>query len=236
MSYTPYLPQHIAIIMDGNRRWAHQNKLQALQGHEYVADKIVEELVVHCIERGITFVTLWAFSTENWGRESAEVEGLMKLFRKAFTRNAQRLHELGVRLNTIGDLTRFPTDIQESIQHWVELSVENKKITVTFALNYGGRDELLRAVEKFCMLNGRGNDNSRAEKEELFSSVLDTKNIPDADLIIRPGGEKRLSGFMPWQTVYSEIYFTDVLMPNFTAAELDKALADFAVRHRRFGK
>ena len=243
------LPKHIAIIMDGNRRWARQHKLQALQGHEYVANKVLEPLVEKCIERGIPYLTLWAFSTENWRRDPAEVEGLMNLFRQAFTRSAQRLHKQGVRLGMIGDLSKFPADIQTNVAEWLEKSKANKRITVTFALNYGGRDEIVRAFKKMLIdqkkevLNGL--EKASLEEEtaglksviasEKFNQYLDTTSLPDPDLIIRPGGEQRLSGFLPWQSIYAELYFTDVLMPDFGPAELDKALTEYAVRARRFG-
>lgn len=219
------IPQHIAIIMDGNRRWAKQHKLQALQGHSYVANKVIKPLVVRCIERGIKVVTLWAFSTENWRRDPQEVQGLMNLLRDAFDKNASELHELGVRLQTIGDLRKFPPDIQESVQKWKDISQNNSNITVVFALNYGGRDEIIRAVNQL----------ERPVSTEAISGCLDTAGLPDPDLLIRPGGEQRLSGFMPWQTVYTELYFTDVLMPDFSPAELDIALEEYAQRHRRFG-
>lgn len=221
--------KHIAIIMDGNRRWAKQHKLQALQGHEYVANKVIEPLVERCIDHHIPYLTLWAFSTENWRRDPQEVEGLMNLFREAFTRNAKRLHEQGVRLNAIGDLSKFPQDIQENVAKWLDLSKKNTRITVTFALNYGGRDEIVRAVQKMV-------DQKKEISEENLSHCLDAQTLPDPDLIIRPGGEQRLSGFLPWQSVYAELYFTDVLMPDFNTSELDKAVTEFQHRARRFGK
>ncbi len=223
------LPKHIAIIMDGNRRWAKLHGLQALQGHDYVSEKVIEPLVDRCIELGIPYLTLWAFSTENWKREQNEVEGLMQLFRKAFHKNSERLFERGVKLNTIGDLSRFPEDIQQGIQAWLEKSKDNTNITVTFALNYGGRDEIVRAVKK--MIEAKADIN-----ETELSQQLDTAEMPDPDLIIRPGGEQRLSGYLTWQSVYSELYFTDVLMPDFSSAELDKAIEEYYQRQRRFGK
>lgn len=219
-------PQHIAIIMDGNRRWARQHKLEILKGHTYVADRVLQPLVEHCITKGIKFITLWAFSTENWSRDQDEVQGLMELFRSAFHKNATELHKQGVRLHTIGDLSRFPQDLQQSITQWLEKTATNDQITVTFALNYGGRDEILRAVNSLTHHPVTATD---------ISNALDTHGMPDVDLIIRPGGEQRLSGFMPWQAVYAELYFTDVLMPDFSPAELEKALQEYAHRQRRFG-
>lgn len=225
-------PQHIAIIMDGNRRWARANKLKALQGHQYVTDHVIEPLVDRCIELKIPYLTMWAFSTENWKRDQSEVEGLLKLFRRAFQKNAEDLHNKGVRLNYIGEIEKFPKDIVDSVAQWVELSQQNTKITVTFALNYGGRDEILRAIKKAA---NAGVDMGKMTQDQ-FASFLDTKGVPDPDLIIRPGGEKRLSGYLPWQSVYSELYFTDTLMPDFGKAELDQAIEEYQLRQRRFGK
>lgn len=226
------VPEHVAIIMDGNRRWAKLHKLQALQGHQHVTDKVIEPLMDACVEFGVKYLTLWAFSTENWKRDNIEVEGLMMLFRKAFSKNAEDLHKKGVRLNYIGDLTKFPKDIQESVAKWVEISKSNTRITVTFALNYGGRDEILRAIKK---ADENGEDFQQLT-DEKFSQYLDTSNLPDPDLLIRPGGEQRLSGYLPWQSVYTELYFTDTLMPDIGREELQKAIDEFKNRARRFGK
>ena len=229
-------PQHIAIIMDGNRRWAKMHKLEMLKGHEYVVNRCVEPLVDHCIKLGIPYLTLWAFSTENWQRDKQEVEGMMQLFRRAFERKAEDLHRKGVRLNVVGDLAKFPEDIKKNAAQWIEISKPNTKITVSFALNYGGREELLQAINKLMIEKCQMFDSEKLSSGSDLEKYLYTNNIPDPDLIIRPGGQKRLSGFMPWQSVYSELYFTDVLMPDFTPAELDKALEDYASRQRRFGK
>ncbi len=230
MQNSTYLPQHVVIIMDGNRRWAKKKGLGAINGHEYVVDHVVEPLVDRCIELKIPFLTLWAFSTENWERDKKEVEGMMNLFRKAFEKRIDQLHEKGVRFRILGEINRFPKDIADQAKRWVEVSKNNTNITVNLALNYGGRDEVLRAVKRIV-------ENPPAQlTQEVFSSYLDTAGTPDPDIIIRPGGQLRLSGFMPWQSVYSELYFTDVLMPEFTVEELDKALENFAQRQRRFGR
>jgi undecaprenyl diphosphate synthase len=227
-------PRHVAIIMDGNRRWARLHGLQALQGHDFVSEKVIEPLVDKAIERGVEYLTLWAFSTENWGREKEEVTGLMQIFRKGLEKNGERLFQKGVRLNAIGDLAKFPADIQKGVAGWMAKTAQNDKVTVTFALNYGGRNEILRAVRKAAELL---NEEKGIEfGEAQFSQYLDTARMPDVDLIIRPGGEKRLSGYLPWQSVYAELYFTDVLMPDFSPTEFDKALDDFSNRKRRFGK
>lgn len=242
---TSSTPKHVAIIMDGNRRWAREHKMEAFKGHEYVANKIIEELTEAAIAQGINYLTLWAFSTENWHRDKQEVDALMNLFRQSFKKNAKTLHEKGVRLNVIGDMSHFPTDIQENVKDWLEKSKNNNRITVTFALNYGGRDELMRAVRALLGdWENRKLENSQVShspsfqeiNEQLLSGYLDTKGMPDPDLIIRPGGEKRLSGYLPWQSVYSELYFTDVLMPDFNEAQLKIALEDYASRQRRFGR
>lgn len=227
------LPQHVAIIMDGNRRWAKKKGLAAIGGHNYVVDEVIEPIVDRAIELQIPYVTLWAFSTENFSRERREVEGLMKLFRRALERKMEDLHKKGVKLKMIGDLSGFPNDIEEKAREWMKISKDNTKITVTFALNYGGRDEIVRAVQKIVF---QSSGEKKKIDEKLLSSQLDTGGMPDVDLLIRPGGEKRLSGFMMWQSVYAELYFTDVLMPELTIEEFEKALEEYGRRNRRFGR
>lgn len=230
------IPKHIALIMDGNRRWARQNKMAALQGHEYVSNKMIEPLAERCIEHGVEYLTLWAFSTENWRREQEEVEGLMKIFRSGLVKNGEKLHKMGIRLNVIGDMSRFPEDIQDGVKHWMDQTANNKRLTITFALNYGGRDEILRAIQKMAADYTTEQLRNTKLTDEEFSKYLDTKGMPDPDLIIRPGGEVRLSGYLPWQGVYAELYFTDVLMPDFSPEQLDKAIAEYERRTRNFGK
>ncbi len=224
------VPKHVAIIMDGNRRWARAHGWEAIRGHEHVVDTVIEPLVDRCIELEIPYLTLWAFSTENWERDQKEIEGMMKLFRRAFEKKVEDLHKKGVRLHIVGDINRFPEDIAINAKKWVDLSKNNTKITVSFALNYGGRDEILHAVNTLL---------SQGKKEvtaQDLESHLATAGMPDPDLIIRPGGQLRLSGFLPWQSVYAELYFTDVLMPEFGREEFDTALQEYAQRQRRFGK
>lgn len=215
------IPNHIAIIMDGNRRWAKKRGLAAVAGHAFAVDSVVEQLIERAGELGVKYLTLWAFSTENWGREKDEVEGIMSLFRKALMTKVQKFIEKGARLRMIGDISRFAPDIQEGMKKAMKASEQNTKITVTFALNYGGRDEIKRAVEK------GGVD---------FEKYLDTAGMPDPDLIIRTGGEQRLSGFLMWQSSYSELYFTETLFPDFGPKELDTAIEEYQGRQRRFGK
>lgn len=224
--------KHVAILMDGNRRWAKAKGLGAVNGHEYVVNHVIEPLVDRCIELGIPYLTMWAFSTENWDRDRNELETIMQLFRMAFEKRVEDLHRKGVRLRILGEIEKFPKDIAKQARRWVEISKNNTKITVSFALNYGGRDEILRAVRKLVTSGVPVN----GVTEHALSSSLDTGDIPDPDLIIRPGGQLRLSGFMAWQSVYSELYFTQVLMPDFTVAEFDRALEDYGSRKRRFGK
>ena len=227
------IPNHIAIIMDGNRRWARQRGLPVLAGHKFVADKILEPLVEHAAKRGVKYITFWAWSTENWQRTKQEVFGVMKLFKHVIARKWQRLHKMGVCIKAIGDLSKFNQDIRQSLEKVVEQTKNNKKITAVFALNYGGRDELLRAFKKLINEIRNTKYETRNLNAQIISDYLDTADIPDPDLIIRTGGERRLSGFMLWQAEYSELYFADFLMPEFTPQKLDEILADYNQRQRR---
>ena len=229
------LPTHIAIIMDGNRRWARKKKLKIFKGHEKVATEGFEIITDHCIKRGIKFLTLWAFSTENWKREKAEVEAILNLIRKLVVKGFEPMMNKGVRFKIIGNLSRFPQDIQEGLLRLVDSSKDNNKITVTMAINYGGRDELARAVKKISEKTTLAELDSD-KIEQLITAHLDTSFLPEPDLIIRTGGEQRLSGFLPWQGVYAELYFTETLMPDFDEEELDKALEEYQKRNRRFGR
>lgn len=232
------LPQHVAIIMDGNRRWAKAHGMNPIEGHRQVTDGVLEQLVDRCIELGIPFLTLWAFSTENWERDKAELQGMMQLFRYGLGKKTETLFQKGVRIKILGELSRFPQDIAETSRQWMEKTKDNTKVTVTFALNYGGRDEMTRAFNRFLR-----DKESKGEltaglnfTEQDMAQFLDTAELPDPDLIIRPGGQLRLSGFMPWQSVYAELYFSDVLMPDFGPEQLDEALEDYQSRQRRFGR
>lgn len=236
-------PAHVAIIMDGNRRWAKARGLAAVMGHDKAARDVIEPIVDRAIELGIKFLTFWAFSTENWKRDKEEINALMGIFREGLDKLGNRLNEKGVKLNIVGELGKFPGDIQAKTQHYMEISRGNTRLTVSFALNYGGRDEILRAIRKLAaglaskgstFLSERSNLNTLIT-EESFGQYLDTAGMPDPDLIIRTGGELRLSGYFPWQSVYAELYFTPTLWPDFSPAELDKALVDYRQRERRFG-
>lgn len=230
--------EHIAIIMDGNRRWARQQGLNILMGHQKVAKEMLEKLVNHLIKLQIPYVTFWAFSTENWHRSDLEVKGVMQLFRDMLEFNASEMHKKNVRIRIIGDLSRFPTDIRQGLEAWTTKTKNNTNLQVIFALNYGGRDEICRAFKK--MLNDQPHSKLQEESassiSKNFHKYLDAPDVPDPDLVIRTGGEKRLSGFLLWQIEYAELYFTDILMPDFNESELDKAIRDYQQRQRRFGK
>lgn len=221
------IPTHIAMIMDGNRRWARERNLPILEGHRKVADEILEPLIEHAAKRGIKFMTFWAFSTENWKRSKKEVQGIMTIFRHVIHKRWQKLHEKGVKIRVIGDISMFPKDIREALKKVVEQTENNEKITVVFALNYGGRDEIIRSIRKL-------QKTEVSEKE--FGKYLDTRDIPDPELIVRTGGEQRLSGFLLWQSQYSELYFPSWYMPEFTAEKLDEVIREYQKRNRRFGE
>jgi len=227
---TPPL-NHLAIIMDGNRRWAKSRNLDPIKGHEYAAKNVVEPIIEKCVELKIPYVTFWAFSTENWKRDEEELKGLFNIFRFALGSLALKFIKRGAKLRLLGDINKFPKDIADKVFEMMAKSAKNEAITVTFALNYGGRDEILRAVKKIVQ------EKIPADQitEEVFSSHLDTTGIPDPDFVIRTGGEQRLSGYLPWQSVYAELYFTPILFPDFTPQELEKALDYFSLRDRRFG-
>jgi len=229
------IPQHIAVIMDGNRRWAREHHLPPLAGHRKVANTILEPLVEHAAKRGIQYMTFWAFSTENWRRTPVEVRGIMQILRKSIPPFGKRMYERGVRLRVIGDLSKFDKDIRDSIDDVVEKTKDNTRMTVALALNYGGRDELLRAIHQ-ATGDRRQEIGEKQITEKEFEKYLDTSGIPDPDMIIRTGGEQRTSGFLPWQGVYSELYFPAWYMPEFTPEKLDEVIEEFGKRKRRFGK
>ncbi len=216
--------------MDGNRRWANKRHLPLFAGHERGA-RVIEPLVDHAIKIGISYLTFWAFSTENWKRSEEEVQTLMDVFRKALhDPMMKRLDSSGARIKVIGDMTPFPSDIIERVDKLIEKTKENTKLTVNFALNYGGRQEILQAVNRLLK------ENKGEVTEEMFAEKLYTAGQPDPDLIIRTGGEQRLSGYLPWQGVYSELAFVDTYWPDFSPEVFDTVLSDFASRQRRFGK
>lgn len=224
------IPHHIAMIMDGNRRWARQHGLSTIKGHREGALRL-EKVVEQCGQRGVEMLTVYAFSSENRNRTQEEVEGLMKLLRYFIRKKRKKLHELGASLRILGDLSYLPEDLQKEVNETVKLLKDNNKIHLNIALNYGAREEIAHAVEQII-----SSDTDEKITPETIEKNLYTAGQPDPDLMIRTGGERRLSNFLLWQVSYSELYFTDILWPDFTEEELDKALDDFAERQRRFGK
>ena len=227
------LPQHVAFIVDGNRRWAKLHKQSMIIGHSKVANQTIDDLVFHCLKLNIPYVTFWAFSTENWKRGRRFYNSLFKLLEQVLQKNIDKYNEAGIKLNTIGDLSKLPSKLVASIEKLKYDSRNNTKLVVTIALNYGGRDEIVRAIKKLMANKSKQTITNLTEAE--FGTYLDTNDLPDPDLIIRTGGAQRSSGYLLWQSQYAEFYFTDVLMPDFNTKEFDKALADFTKRQRRFG-
>lgn len=226
------LPQHIAVIMDGNRRWAKNNNLPSSDGHKAGA-KNLEEIMNHCINIGIKYLTVYALSTENWKKRSPEeVKVIFDLLVYLVTNNFQKYSKAGIRLNILGNFTVFPDYVIQAINKALSVKIDNPKLTMNIALNYGGRDELINTFKKLI-------DNkipSDQITEELISKNLYTLDQPEPELIIRPGGEFRLSNFLLWQSSYSELFFTDILWPDFNNNELDKAIIWYQNRDRRMGK
>lgn len=222
---------HVAIIMDGNRRWARNRDLDPVKGHEAAVKNAIEPIITYLADNKIPYVTFWAFSTENWKRDAEEIKAIFDIFRMGLNTLAIKLIQMGARFRLLGDINKFPKDIAQKSLDLITKSKGNSVITTTFALNYGGRDEILRAVKKIVK------DKLKPEEisEEVFGSYLDTAGLPDPDLIIRTGGDKRLSGYLPWQSVYAELFFTPTLFPDFAPKELGKILEDFGQRDRRFG-
>ncbi len=235
------IPMHIAIIPDGNRRWASKRHLPAAEGHRSAAEKTLPKLIEKAANLNIKYFTFWALSTENLvGRTKVEVDNLLNLMRFFFDKRFNEFMKKDVKLVVIGDLARLPNDLQEKISRAVDASKNNQKITVILGINYGGRDEIVRAIRRIFnspFVFARGGQFSISNlNQEMFKDFLDTRNIPDPDLIIRTGGEKRLSGFFLWQSEYSELYFSDVFFPDFTEEDLEKAIIDYDQRQRRYGK
>lgn len=230
-----YTPKHIAIICDGNRRWAREQGLKVFAGHQKAVDENFEELIEHSINLGIEYLTFWIFSTENWKRDKKEVEFLMNLFRKIFDEKLDLWKEKGIRVRVIGDPTKFEEDIQERIQVGEEKTKDNSKLTVVLAMNYGGRDEITRAVQKIAQKVEAGELDSEEISQQTVAQHLDTHDMPDPDFIVRTSGESRLSGFMSWQQQYSEFIFVQETFPEFHAENLDASIAEFKKRDRRFG-
>ena len=221
-------PEHIAIIMDGNGRWAKEQGLKRTAGHEK-GSSVVRDITTHCANIGVKYLTLYAFSTENWNRPKLEVEFLMRLLEKYLKSELQVYIDNNIRFTTIGDLSKFNKSLQKTIQKVKDKTAHCKSLTQVLALNYGSRDEIVRAFNKAIV------NNETEITESILNSYLDTSMLPDVDMIIRTSGEVRLSNYLLWQCAYSEMFFTQTYWPEFTPNELDDLISDFGKRQRRFG-
>lgn len=228
------LPEHIAIIMDGNGRWAKKRLLPKKLGHRSGAQAL-NKLTKEADNLGIKHMTVYAFSTENWKRSKSEVDALMNLLREYIADYIKDNETSNLKIDSIGDISILDNDLQEKIRLLEKISKNKPGMNLHIALNYGGRDEIVRAVKKIVSETLNGSVNLDNITEKVFSNYLDTKNIPDPDLLIRTSGEMRLSNFLLWQTAYSEFYFTNKLWPDFTINDLEDAIRKYNERDRRFG-
>jgi len=226
------MPAHVAVIMDGNGRWAKKRLLPRVAGHVKGVE-LVREMVRACLERGIQYLTLFAFSSENWRRPQDEVSLLMQLFVKALEQEVEKLDRNGVRLRVIGDLDRFEPRLQELIRQAEARTAGNSRLDLTIAANYGGRWDIMQATNRMLAARPEQRDGWREDDLEPYLSM---SFAPEPDLFIRTGGEERISNFLLWQLAYTELYFTPTLWPDFDTAEFDKAIASFQQRERRFGR
>ena len=222
------LPTHIAIIMDGNRRWAKKRNLPIGMGHKAGAETL-QKVIETCMDIGIKYLTVYAFSTENWKRDPKEVSDLMNLLREYLAKLEKDNQDRNARICVIGDITKLDIDLQDKIISIQEKTKDNTGITINVALNYGGRDEILNAIRKLTT------DEIKNLTAESFNKKLYTADSPDPDLIIRTAGEQRLSNFLLWQCAYSEFWYTDILWPDFSRKTLESAISDFSKRNRKFG-
>lgn len=229
------VPTHVAVIMDGNGRWANKQGKERLEGHAQGA-KRAREIVDAAYRAGVKYITLYAFSIENWQRPKSEVNGLMTLLSKSIASQFNDLIKYNMRLLTIGDLSMLPPDVHEDINNVIEKSANNTGLTIVIAISYGSRYEIVEAAKKLLRRYQQQPFDIEKLTESEFASNLYSANIPDPELLIRTSGEVRVSNFMLWQISYSELYFTDVLWPDFTAEEFYKAIVDYQHRERRFGK
>ncbi len=229
------LPNHVAVIMDGNGRWATQQKLPRAAGHRQGA-KTLKELLRCCKDWGINILTAYAFSTENWRRPTEEVDFLMLLFEKMLRRELEEMHREGVRINFVGDLSALPKGLQNEMQRSMLETSNNKDVLFNVAVNYGSRKEIISACRQVASLVAKGEIKPEDIDENLIQSNLYTAEIPAPDLLIRTSGEKRLSNFLLWQMAYTEMYFTDILWPDFDISAFGQALLSYQNRERRFGK
>lgn len=222
-------PRHVAIVMDGNGRWARKRHLPRVIGHQ-AGMKALERTIDDAKELGIRYLSVYAFSTENWKRAHSEVEGLMGLFRYYLKGKIEKMHKRGARIRFVGRMDVFPDDIRATVEMAEEMTRDNKDIDVVVCANYGGRQEILDAAQKLIQ-----NSHSGELTEEAFRQYLYAPDVPDPDLLIRTGGELRISNFWLWESAYTEYYFSDLYWPDFDRAELERAIESFAERERRYG-
>ena len=231
----PKLPSHVAIIMDGNNRWARERGYTRLRGHNQGAEALRGLIEACSYHLHIRYLTLYTFSTENWKRPAEEVNDLMNLLRHYIKREAKSLHEAGVRMRFIGALEQLSPEIQNDLKRVEAMTAENTRLTVVMALSYGGRQEIAHALRTLAAKVANGELSPDALTQQHIHDALYTADIPEPDLLIRTGGEKRLSNFLLWQSAYTELYFTDVLWPDFTNEHLREAIECYSQRERRFG-
>lgn len=229
------LPKHLAIIMDGNGRWAKQKGMLRAFGHEN-GTKSVKVTVENCARLGIANLTLYAFSTENWNRPKLEVDALMKLLIGALKKELKTLTTNNIRLNAIGNLDSLPSKVKKELEDVIEKTASNTRMTLTLALSYGSREELTQAIREISTLVKNNIITTERIDESIINQHLYTHNLPDVDLLIRTSGEHRISNFLLWQIAYAELYFTDVLWPDFKEEDLYQAIISYQKRERRFGK
>ena len=229
------LPKHVAIIMDGNGRWAKSQNKERTFGHKN-AIKAVREVISACNEVGIPYLTLYTFSTENWNRPTEEVDTLMNLLSSTLLQEAEEIFSKGIRIRAIGDLEALPEDVRNQLYNIMELTKNNTKGNLTLALSYGSQKEILNAVKELCKKLKNGDINENDIDEKLFEQHLYTKEIPPVDLLIRTSGEVRVSNFLLWQIAYAEMQFIDVLWPDFTKETFFQCILDYQTKERRFGK
>ncbi len=230
-----HIPRHVAIVMDGNGRWAKQHRRPRTWGHKHGVER-VRDAVEFCIERGISALTLFAFSSENWRRPEQEVGVLMELLLSSLKQEMKKLHENGVRLRMIGNRSRFPEKLQKTMTDAEALTHDNQRLMLNVAVNYGGRWDITHAAQALAQQVADGTLQPADITEELMQQHLSLADLPEPDLFIRTGGEQRISNFLLWQIAYCEFYFTNRYWPEFDAAAFDEALQDFSLRQRRFGR
>ncbi len=231
---SPRVPRHIAIIMDGNGRWAKKRGLARKAGHKAGAETF-RRVAAHCNDLGVKYLTVYAFSTENWKREADEVASIMGLLERYLKELLRDLEKNRIRFRAFGDLSRLSEKLQKLCREAMEKSAVYDEVQVNFCINYGGRDEIVRAARAFAADVAAGKCRAEDLTEERFADYLDSAGVPDPELVIRPSGELRTSNFLPWQSAYSEYVFMDVLWPDFSDADMDRAIEEYLRRDRRFG-